>query len=56
MPPKQRVGPVSKQCEECGGQNPVACKICESKSLQPFSNALKCIFISVLSFFKFPFF
>lgn len=28
MPPKQRTGSVSKQCEECGGANPVACKIC----------------------------
>ena len=29
MPPKQRTGSVSKQCEECGGANPVACKICK---------------------------
>ena len=30
MPPKQRTGSVSKQCEECGGANPVACKICKN--------------------------
>lgn len=29
MPPKPRSLSVSKQCEECGGPNPVACKVCK---------------------------
>jgi len=28
MPPKPRTLSVSKQCEECGGSSPVACKSC----------------------------
>ncbi len=33
MPPKQRQGCLAKQCEECGGSNPVACKVCKSVTL-----------------------
>ena len=40
MPPKQRTGSVSKQCEECGGANPVACKICKKQLFTNKSNKL----------------
>lgn len=39
MPPKQRTGSVSKQCEECGGANPVACKICTACGADFYASA-----------------
>ena len=48
MPPKPRTLSVSKQCEECGGSSPVACKSCKISN-----NDLKCfyfIFINQIMF------
>merc|ERR1712018_1031578 len=40
MPPKPRSLSVSKQCEECGGPNPVACKSCNACGADFYSSSL----------------
>ena len=45
MPPKPRTLSVSKQCEECGGSSPVACKSCKTD--------YQFIIIIILKFFIF---
>jgi len=40
MPPKPRSLSVSKQCEECGGPNPVACKTCNGCGADFYSSSL----------------
>lgn len=42
MPPKPRSLSVSKQCEDCGSANPVACKSCKWITTPNVSTYLIC--------------